>query len=134
MFLSAACADDCVPRRVREVQQAERGQQPVSELWKRRSAVSVSAGLAVVSNPPTPHSIPALPWTEQSASKLLQTGNDGESAARGDAAHADPKHPGNAAASEQRQAASVSRDVELLRKPTQREEDIGTAARPQRPQ
>lgn len=135
-FSLAASPADGLPVSMREVQQAERGQQQVSELWERPDVAALSAGHAVLPDPPTPHPIPALPPTEQPATELLQTGHDHEGAPRGDPADTDHEHQGSAAASEQQQVASVSRDVELLRsqKPPQRDEDGGPAARAQRPQ
>lgn len=133
----SASADDRLPVHVCEVQQADRGQQQVSELWRRPGVAALSAGLAVLPDPPAPHPLPALPWTQQPAAELLQTCHDGEGAAcEGDAAHTDREHQGHAAAPEQRQVAAAGRDVELLRrqKPEQREEDVGAAARAQRPQ
>lgn len=112
------------------MQQAERGQQQVSELREWRYAGFLSAGHAVVPDPPTPHPIPALPRTKQPATELLQTGHDHEGAPRGDSAITHRQHQRNRAAAEQRQVPAVSRDVELLRsqKPAQGEEDGGPAA------
>lgn len=125
-----------LPVSVWEVQEAERGQQQVSQLWERSGSAALSAGLAVVPDPQAPHQIPALPRTKQPATELLQTGHDHEGAARGNGAHTDHEHQGNAAASEQWQGPSVSRHVELLRrqKPAEREEGDSQAARAQRSQ
>lgn len=136
MFSSAASPADGLPDGLREVQQAERGQQQVSELWERRDAAALSAGHAVIPDPPTTHQIPALPRTKQPATELLQTGHDHEGAPRGDSADTDHERQGNAAAAERRQVPAAGRDVGLLRsqKPAQGEEDGGPAARAQRPQ
>lgn len=132
----AASPADGLPLGVRQVQQAERGQQQVSELWERRGVAALSAGHALVPDPQTPNPIPALPRTKQPATELLQTGHDHEGAPRGDSAGTDREHQRNPATSKQRQVPLVSRDVELLRsqKPAEREEDDGPAARAQRPQ
>lgn len=122
---------------MREVQQAERRQQQVSELRQRIGAAALSAGHSSVPNSESPHPIPAFPRTKLPAEELLQTGYNHEGTPRGDSADPGLVHQGNSGAPEQRQVPSVSRDVELLRsqKPAQREEGgRGSAARAQRPQ
>lgn len=109
----------------------------MSELWEQSDAAALSASHAVIPDTPTPYQIPALPRTKQPAAELLQTSHDREGAPRGDSADTNHKHQGNPAASEQRQVASFSRDVELLRnqEPPKREEDGSSpAAWAQRPQ
>lgn len=93
----------------------------------------MSAGHAVVPQPPTPHQIPVLPRCKQSAAELLQS----HCKRAGDSADTNHKCQRDASASEQRQIASYSWDFQLLRgqEPSQREEDGGgPAAGAQRPQ